>query len=369
MFTLTNYWWLLIWLFTGGVFLNYVYPKRYEMVCGKRERRWRMGPAVALVVPYVIWAGWRTDIGDTYNYRRGFLNISMDIGTWGEYLASKTKDTGFSVLTLLIKFFAKDSAVMYFLILAAIQIGCMVYLFRKYSCNYWMSIFIFIASGDYISWNFNGIRQFTAVMIVYAATDWMLQKKYLRVILVILLASTVHGSSILMIPVVFLVQGKPWNKWMILGLFVSLIALVYVNQFTDILDVLLQDTQYINVVSDWKNFGDDGMNPIRAMVYAVPSVVSLMGFKYIKYENAPVINFCVNASIISTAIAIIATGTSGIFIGRLPIYVSLYANCILLPWEVENLFADRIARFVKVGAVFCYLAFFYYQMHFAWAMI
>ena len=369
MFRLTNYWWLLIWLFTGGVFLDFVFPKRYEMVCGKKVRRWRLGPAIAMVVPYILWAGWRGNIGDTYNYRRGFLNISMDMNTWAEYLAGKTKDTGFSVLTLIIKFFAQNSDIMYFTILAVIQIGCMVILFRKYSCNYWMSIFIYIATADYISWNFNGIRQFTAVMLIYAATDWMLDKKYIRVIAVILLASTIHGSALLMIPIIFMIQGKPWNKKMLICLFASLIILVYVDTFTDVLDTLLSDTQYTNVVSDWKEFGDDGMNPFRALVYAVPTVLSVMGYKYIKVKDDQVINFCVNASIVTTALAIVAMGTSGIFIGRLPIYVSLYANGILLPWEIENLFVPRLSRFVKVGAMLCYLAFFYYQMHIAWGFI
>ena len=118
-----------------------------------------------------------------------------------------------------------------------------------------------------------------------------------------------------------------------------------------------------------QEFGDDGMNPLRVLIYSVPAIISLMGLKYIKAVNDPVINFSVNTSTVTAAIAIVAMGTSGIFIGRLPIYVNIYANCILLPWEIENTFADHIARIVKFGAMFCYLVFFYYQMHFAWGFI
>jgi transmembrane protein EpsG len=368
-FTLNNYWWLLIWLFTGGIFLAYVFPKKYEVVCGKQVRRWRMGPAIALALPYVLWAGWRSDVGDTYAYRRTFANMPLDMAKWAEYLATQTKDTGFSVLSLFIKTFAKDSVVIYFLVLAAFQIGCMVVLFRKYSCNYWMSIFVFIATGDYISWNFNGIRQFTAVMLIYITTDWLLEKKYIRVILMILLASTIHGSALLMIPIVFLIPGKAWNKWMMLGLFASVLSLIYVNQFTDILDSLLTDTQYTSMVTDWKEWEDDGMNPLRVLLYAVPSILSILGLKHIKSEDDPVINLCVNASVVSTAFSIIAMGTSSIFMRRLPIYVSLYANSILLPWEVENIFVPDLSKAVKVGSMLCYLVFFYYQMHFAWGML
>ena len=38
--TLTNYWWLLIWLFTGGIVLATYFPKHREMVNGKMETRW-----------------------------------------------------------------------------------------------------------------------------------------------------------------------------------------------------------------------------------------------------------------------------------------------------------------------------------------
>lgn len=60
--------------------------------------------------------------------------------------------------------------------LAAFQLLIIVWMFRKYSEDYWFSIFLFIASTDYISWTFNGIRQFTAVVIAYAATPFILKK-------------------------------------------------------------------------------------------------------------------------------------------------------------------------------------------------
>ena len=48
--TLTNYWWLLIWLFTGGLALAAYFPKHREMVCGKVETRWGVVPAVLMAV-------------------------------------------------------------------------------------------------------------------------------------------------------------------------------------------------------------------------------------------------------------------------------------------------------------------------------
>lgn len=63
---LTNYWWLLTWLFTGGLMINYLAPRKREIVLGKEEVRWSKGAAIGLMIPYIIWAGFRTnDFGDS----------------------------------------------------------------------------------------------------------------------------------------------------------------------------------------------------------------------------------------------------------------------------------------------------------------
>ena len=103
---------------------------------------------------------------------------------------------------------------------------------------------------------------------------------------------------------------------------------------------------------------DNGMNPIRALVYSIPTILAVIGSRYIKQENDSVINFAVNASMISTGLSIVAVGTSGIFIGRLPIYVSMYAMSVLLPWEIKHIFTAQSARLIKIIAVICFVAFF-----------
>lgn len=367
--TLTNYWWLLIWIFGAGVVLSIAVPQRSELVEGKMETRWSIPAAIALVVPYIIWAGFRGDnFGDTGSYRTMFLEAPSAVSEWGVYLTGITKDKGFSVLTLVIKLIVNNSDILFFFIIAAFQILCVALIYRKYSCNYWLSIFVFIASTDYISWVHNGMRQFTAVALIFAATGLLLKKKYIPMVFVILLASTIHLSALLMIPVIFIIQGKAWNKRTVLCVVASVLALIFVNQFTDILEKLLSDTQYTNVVSDWQAWEDDGTNPIRVLVYSIPTILSLVGYRYIKKEDDPVINMAINAGIVSTAIYIISMGTSGIFIGRLPIFVSLM-NGIVLPWELKYMFKKDSERFIMIAVVGFYILFFYYQMHFTWGLV
>ena len=274
--TLTNYWWLLIWIFIGGVLALFI-PKQQELVNGRKVERWTMPTALILIAPYIVWAGFRSNaFGDTGSYQKAFRECASSFGEIGNYLSSVTKDKGFYLLMALEKSIFGDSCRLFFVLLAAFQLLIIVWMFRKYSEDYWFSIFLFIASTDYISWTFNGIRQFTAVVIAYAATPFILKKKYIPSILIILLASTMHQSVLLMIPIIFIIQGKAWNKKTVLCILACLAALLFVDQFTDIMDSMLAETQYRNVVSDYKSWNDDGTNPLRVLVYSIPMILSLI---------------------------------------------------------------------------------------------
>ena len=142
---------------------------------------------------------------------------------------------------------------MFFLIIAAIQMLCMAFIYRKYSENYWMSIFIFVAGTDYMSWCQNGIRQFLAIAIIMAGFPLLLKRKYVPLTVIILLGATFHASALLMVPIIFIVQGKAWNKKSVLCILGCILILIFVNRFTDGMNDALSNTQYSNMVTDWKD--------------------------------------------------------------------------------------------------------------------
>ncbi|MCI5650518.1 MAG: EpsG family protein [Fusicatenibacter sp.] len=321
--TLTNYWWLLIWLFTGGLILAMAFPKQQEMILGKQEVRWTPLAALLLVLPYVVWAGFRKNFGDTPAYSRMYDLVPNTLRQIPEYLSVNTKDKGFSVLLTLFKMLFGDSKWIFFLIIAIFQMLCLVIIYRKYSEDYWISIFLFIASSDYLSWMHNGIRQFIAATAIFACFGLIIKKKYVPAICIILLASTIHASALMMIPVIFIVQGRALNRRSILVIVCAIIGIVFVDQLTPVLNDVLVDTQYSDLVTNelWSN--DNGTNVIRVLVYSIPALLSIIGKKYIIAENNPVINICVNCSLITAGIYAVSSVSSGIYIGRLPIYTSL----------------------------------------------
>ena len=355
----------LIWLFVAGGILMYTFPEKQERLLGRTVRRWDYLPAIILVLPLTLWAGFRGDVADTYLYRKLFMEESRGLMNIPEILLSDGKDKGFTALTIILKYFIGNSDKLYFTIFAVFQMACMCYVFRKYSSDFWISVFLFVASTDYASWMFNGMRQFIAVCLIFSCFDWIVQKKYVRVILVILLASLIHGSALLMIPIIFVVQGKPWNMRTILMLIGTAVVVLFIDRFTPILSTMLEDTQYDGVMENEIWVVDDGTNVIRVLVYSVPAIISLFGRKYLDQANNTAVNICVNCSIVTTALYAVSTVTSGVYIGRLPIYTSLMGY-ISLPWLINHMFNRESSRLVKVVMVVLYIAFYCYQTFITW---
>lgn len=359
-----------IWLiFLFFVSQNYnIYKK--EKILGVYELRVSKGFAMLAIIPLIWWAFIRPDsFIDTSSYINSFEALPSTLVGAGTFLSTIKKDIGFTILGIIIKGIIGNNARLYLLILASFHAVIVAYVFRKYSSNYIMSLFIFIASTDYLSWMHNTVRQFTAVILIFAATDLLIKKRYIPMIGIILIASTIHGSAILMLPIIFVVQGKPWNRKTILAIMMIVAAIVFLENFTDILETMLSDTQYTNVVSDWESFNDDGTNPLRVFVYSIPTLLSLVGLKYIKIQNSVIINIACNMGIITTILYLLSMVTSGIFIGRLPIYCSLYSMGILLPWELDNIFTINSSKIVKLIAMACFMVFYYYQTHLSWGIV
>lgn len=370
---ITNYWFLLIYILSIGV-IGTLFPFKQKENSYSGDAVYRLRPiaAFACFFPYWIWAGSRTTSwGDTHAYISAFNDAPRTISELPVFVAHMGKDYGFYSLMVIIKSLIGNNAQIFLFIVATVQVALLIPTLRKFSSNYWFSIFVFVATGEYMAWMHNGIRQFVAVCIVFSTTKWMVEKKYVRVIIIILIASLIHQTALLMIPFVFIVVGKAWNKRTILSMVVVIFIITSVSRFTSFLENMLVDTQYSSAVNEMVNTleVDGGANVYRVLVFSIPCLLSLLGLRYIKNSRDPVIHLAVNFSILTTGLFIVAMFSSGIFMGRLPIYTSLYSNCILLPWEIENFFEEKSSKIIMFTSVLAYSVFFYYQMHMAWGLL
>ena len=183
--------------------------------------------------------------------------------------------------------------------------------------------------------------------------------------ILVVFMSTFHDSVLIFIPIYFIVQGEAWNRRTILFILLTIMAMVFANQFTNIFNDVVENTTYSESIHKIGQT-DDGTNIIRILVESTPMIIAFIYRKKIKEISTPIIDLCINMSIIGSGIYVISNIlSSGVMIGRLPIYFTIY-NLILLPWLIQNLFDKNEQRIMYYLMLICYFIFFYYQIFITW---
>ncbi|WP_201577020.1 EpsG family protein, partial [Psychrobacter okhotskensis] len=107
-----------------------------------------------------------------------------------------------------------------FFITALIIVYCYLTIIKKYSVNYWFSIYFFITLGVY-TFFFNGLRQGIAMAIFALALPYLLEKRLIPYLIVCFLASLFHNTALFMIPFYFLVNLRIKPIYKILATFLG----------------------------------------------------------------------------------------------------------------------------------------------------
>lgn len=362
---MANNWAFIIWIGITALLCNMCGGKRKELVQGKYEWRTNWFWALVMFAPVALGAALRKmSEGDTATYEMMFEKAPSALSQATEYILNSERDKGYIVWEVFFKSVFGDNFQLFIGVNAIFCAIILVAVYRKFSCSYASSIFLFVAGFEYFQWMFNGMRQFMAVCIALACTENIVKKRYTRIVIPFAIAASLHMSVLLILPCLFFVQGKAINKRILLfiaGVMFVGVSLGRTGQLNEIIAELMQSTQYDSVLDEFYMTMDSGTNALRVLVYLVPTILVLVGLRYIRAKNDPIINFCANMSVISAGIYIVSMFTSAIMIGRLPIYFSIY-NYILLPWEIKHIFEKRSSQLVAVSVVVCYLAYNYYQV-------
>lgn len=339
--------WLILWIGLAALVAYTAKLKRKETVLGQETERYSLLFASIVFLPVFLFVSVGEIRSDIWLYLSGFDNLSSSINeVFQNWWTSK--GPGFTLIEVIIKQIFGNNRAAFRIIFGLIESIPLVLIYRKYSEDYVFSVFLFIAMGYYNHWMMNGLRQFVAACIIFAALPLLIKRKFVPIVLIILLAMTIHSSAMMMIPIVLVVWFEPWEKGILISYFIFVIALfVFVNN-TDMLNEEIL-----------KN--DDGANPIRILISAIPVVIAFVGRKKIAAENNPLINICVNMSVFTMLIYFVATFTNGIGTGRLPIYTGVF-NLILIPYLATKVFDEKISKNIRLFFILFYLAYFFYSV-------
>lgn len=348
------YYSMMIWILIAG-FIATISPKiAYRYNTAESRTQVRLGFALFTMAYIVIIIGLRSGVGDTPAYIKMFNEASSQFSF--SALDTYEKDQGYFALSMLFKQFVSTDFHWWLLIIAAVSGFAVAYTLYKYSENFFFSMFLFIAMVHFV-WMLNGMRQFIVVSILFANTKLLIDRKFLKYLILVLLLSTIHVTALIMIPVYFIATAKPWGKIMWLSVAALLILGLSLDRIAAAWSFLLEDSAYEGYLTVAATSA--GSNVLRSAVAIAPPVLALICKKYTDQagENR-VLNISIIMSVLSAVAYLCSSFSGGVLIGRLPIYFDMY-NMLLLPWLVRNAFNKRSQPIVYLGLTVCYFIFFY----------
>ena len=302
--------------------------------------------AMTLIIP----EGFRHLYADTGNYKGVYYYLSDDL----TYLRENSEHFGFDFIQWCLRHISTNGQ---FLILfcAVFFTVCDIYFIKKYSKDTGLSLYMYFMLT--FLGNCNGTRQIIAAVILMLAFPWIVKKKYIRYILLIVLLSTIHGSILYIIPLVFLYGGKRWNP----GLIFFVIACVAFAVFPGPLNAIIGgvvDEDYSHYLESYTK----GANIMHVFIEGVPLTLGII-YHVKNKDNVGenrVIDVLINMQTIKFGFMVLATGMAQY--ARIGMYMR---NCtvLIVPFLINQVFGERYRRRIKYVAIVLYFLLYAYDIY------
>lgn len=351
------YLFIIAWIAVVG-FMSKTYQVT-ELIDGREEKRCNYTYSILMFSVIIIFTGLRSSVGDTWTYIKGFNNLNVEgTSVWRIFKENEGYQL-YAAYGYLVKKYISDNPTVYLFGIALISGICTMIGYRRYSCDFSYSLILFMLSGKFL-WMMNGIKQFAAAAIMFMAMKYITSEdKRYKYFIYLIIAYLIHPSALLLLPTYFIVKEKPWSAKILITIALAITAATFVSEFTTFLDFATEDTVFDSSVDQFAN--DDGSNIMRFFVALVPPLLAFIKRKEIEKTNSPIINVMINMSVIAACCYLVATFTSGILMGRVPLYYEL-SGFALIPWLLDNVYDSKDRNVFRMLCIFFYAIFFYFQV-------
>ncbi len=286
-----------------GAWFGQASPSRTYNVLGKRQPN-LIGVFITLIT-VVLFSGLRNNIGDTVYYLHTY-NLDTENGMDLPAIGDK------AYLFQLFQYFlhqANAEPSVFIMICSILTLVPMIWLFYKYSADYTLSIFLFFTMGIFAS-TLNGIRQYVATGLILLGSKFLFSPKktdFWKYLILILIASQIHSSAVIMIPLYFLCRRKAWSAPAMISVAAGVAGLIFVSMFLPSFLTLLEDTSYSTYADGWFDEGGStgGANILRVAFNIMPTVLAAIFSKQVR-QFGPVADILINISLVHSAIYILA---------------------------------------------------------------
>lgn len=348
---------MVVTLFLG--FLGMILPKRKIYIEGQVIYRVKIGIVLIMAGYVVFFVGFRDSVLDTGAYIISFNGMPTTFKGILQYVSLIPTGKGFYMIEGIFKMLISKQYYAWLMFLALVSCGCLYSVLYKYSIDFPLSAYLFIAETSF-TWLLNGTRQFLAVCILFIGAEIFLKKGKLWFVLLAFVLATIHTSAIFVAVIAFFIsKDEIVPKKMILFIVLTVVGTIYSERVFMFLGSSL-DKDYTDTL-----LSGTGSNYLRFLVSIVPLVIVFMRLKSVKKIAPPSICLAINMSLVGACFNFASIFTNGILVGRMPIYFTVY-NLYLLPWVMKKCFTWHSYKIIKTLCLAFYLVFFYYQMEIAW---
>lgn len=178
---------------------------------------------------------------DSFNsYRPYFENLQVSWSNLFDFKDTYSNfEIGYITLNKAFKFFISTDTQWFIFFCSFISIFPIAWVIYKYSPNIIFSYWVF-ASFQFYHFGFSGLRQAIALAFTCLAFHFIVEKKIIYFVGLVLLASTFHTSAIMFIPAYWLYQKVNMNeKTLIISLVLLIVVVFFIKDIAFSLLVLL----------------------------------------------------------------------------------------------------------------------------------
>lgn len=340
--------WIVLAVSCGLAFLSEKYTFAWN---GRPSKVLNYGVVVLLIAYLSLFAGLRTGYNDTYTYMSSYKTMAAFPDILTDFSWKLGDNPGFTLLNSLMKeagFSAQTFVLLYSILFVAIAVSFL----KKYSSSFTLSIFLFVCAHGYL-FSLAAMKQCASIAIGLMALPFMLKRKWIPFVLIILLAATFHPYILLFLLIPFL-RFRPWSTgtWILLAVTVG--AGLFLPQ---IIGTVIDAAALLGDGYDANSFIGEGVNIFRVLVACVPALLTLV-FRHSLVGNDIKGYTFINCSFLYACIMFVGLFGTANYFGRLANYFVLFP-AVVIPAILKKL-SNQDRRFLTTLMIVCYLAYFYY---------
>lgn len=195
-----------------------------------------------------------------------------------------------------------------------ITYSCFIYIIYKY-CDFFELGILLLFLLNIVNVSFNTMQQMTAVAVASLGIPFIFGKKFFKYLIVIIVATLIHNSAIMLIAVYFVANMKPWS-----GKFIG-IASAFVVVMALFNTVAPNFFSSVGMLEEYGDSYGQGVRIITVLVAFIPLVFTIF-FRSILPQDDDTLNCTINMAMIYAMIYLVST--QNLYVARFAMYLQPY---------------------------------------------